>query len=170
MRRISPLSAILIGGAIGGTCDITYAIGFSALHGVPPMRILQSVASGLLGAPAFNGGTPSAALGLGLHFFIAFSAATIFYLACKWMPALLRHPVVSGSTYGLLIYAVMNLVVLPLSAYPRKVSFPLVVLVTGLFVHIFFIGLPIALAVRRAFSPEAVRVSSEKTASDPRLH
>jgi uncharacterized membrane protein YagU involved in acid resistance len=152
MRRLSAFSAILIGGAIAGTLDITYAIGFSALRGVPPIRVLQSVASGLLGAPAFNGGLPTAALGLVLHFGIALSAAAIFYLASKAIPFLTRHPVVAGLFYGFLIYAVMNLVVLPLSAFPRKVSFPLMVLVTGLLVHMFCIGLPISLAVRRTLS------------------
>jgi len=155
MRRLSPFSAILIGGAIAGALDITYAIGFSAMHGVPPMRILQSVASGLLGKPAFDGGVPIAALGLALHFFIAFSWAAIFYLASRAIPALTRHPVVAGLFYGFLIYAVMNLVVLPLSAYPRKVSFTLLLLLTGLLVHMFCIGLPISLAVRRT-KPEDV--------------
>ena len=155
MRHLSALSAILIGGAIAGTLDITYAIGFSALRGVSPMCILQSVASGLLGAPAFSGGLATAALGLVLHFCIAFSAAAIFYLASKSIPFLTRHPVVAGLFYGFLIYAVMNLIVLPLSAYPRKVSFPLMVLVTGLLAHMFFIGLPISLAVRRTRPAEA---------------
>jgi len=152
MRRLSPFSAILIGGTIAGALDITYAIGFSAMHGVPPMRILQSVASGLLGKPAFEGGVPTAILGLALHFFIAFSWAAIFYLASRVIPALTRHAVIAGVFYGFLIYAVMNLVVLPLSAYPRKVTFPLLVLVTGLLVHMFCIGLPISLAVRRTKS------------------
>ena len=149
MRRLSPLSAILIGGAIAGSLDIVYAIGFSALHGVPPMRILQSVASGLLGKSAFDGGAPVAMLGLALHFFIALSWATIFYLVSRFAPAVTRHPVIAGLFYGFLIYAVMNLVVLPLSAYPRKVTFPLLTLVTGLIVHMFCIGLPISLAVHR---------------------
>src|SRR4051794_35347124 len=139
MRRLSPLSAILIGGAIAGGLDIVYAIGFSALHGVPPMRILQSVASGVLGEPAFDGGVPIAVLGLTLHFLIAFAWAAIFYLASRSIPALTRHPVIAGAFYGFLIYAVMNLVVLPLSAYPRKVTFPLLTLVTGLIVHMFCI-------------------------------
>ena len=149
MRRLSALSAILIGGAIAGALDITYAIGFSALRGVPPIRILQSVASGLLGAPAFHGGWPTAALGLLLHFCIALLWATIFYLASRAIPFLTRHPVISGLFYGFLIYALMNLVLLPLSAFPRKVTFPLLVLITGILVHMFCIGLPIALAVRR---------------------
>ncbi|MEO7167842.1 MAG: hypothetical protein ABI787_09650, partial [Spartobacteria bacterium] len=71
MRLLSPFRAILIGGAIAGILDITYAIGFSAWRGVAPLRLLQSVASGLLGAPAFEGGLPTAALGLFLHFCIA---------------------------------------------------------------------------------------------------
>jgi hypothetical protein len=79
--KLSAPSAILIGGAIAGACDITYAITFWAFRSVSAMRVLQSVASGLLGAPAFKGGLATAALGLVLHFFIAFAAATIFYLA-----------------------------------------------------------------------------------------
>lgn len=149
MRRLPALSAILIGGAIAGLLDITYAVGFSALRGVPPIRILQSVASGLLGAPAFAGGVPTAVLGLLLHFLIALLWAAIFYLASRSIRFLTRHPIVAGLSYGFLIYAIMNLVVLPLSAFPRKVSFPLLVLVTGLLVHMFCIGLPISLAVRR---------------------
>jgi hypothetical protein len=149
MRRLSGFSAILIGGGIAGVLDITYAIVFSAWRGVPPMRLLQSVASGLLGAPAFQGGTATATLGLFLHFCIALIWAAIFYALSRGIPFLARHPVISGIAYGLLIYGMMNLVVLPLSAFPRKVTFPLLVLATGLFVHMFFIGLPIALAVRR---------------------
>jgi len=152
MRRLSALSAILIGGTIAGACDITYAITFWAFRGVSATRVLQSVASGLLGAPAFNGGLQTAALGLVLHFFIALSAAAIFYIVSKALPMLTRHPVISGILYGLAIYAVMNLVVLPLSAFPRKVTFPPLATTTGLFVHMFLIGLPISLAVRRALS------------------
>lgn len=60
--------AILWGGLIAGLIDITYAIGFSATRGVPPIRILQSVASGLLGSSSYQGGATTATLGLILHF------------------------------------------------------------------------------------------------------
>jgi hypothetical protein len=151
MRRLSATSAILIGGAIGGLCDITYAIVFSwAMRGTSPVRILQSVASGLLGKPAFEGGWPTAALGLCLHFFIAISAAVIFYFAATRLALLTRHPVVSGVAYGFVIYWVMNLVVLPLSAIPFKVTFAPLTTGTGLIVHMFLVGVPIALAIRRA--------------------
>jgi hypothetical protein len=154
MRR-SAAFAVLVGGGIAGALDISYAIGFSAFRGVPPMRLLQSVASGLLGAAAFDGGLHTAMLGLFLHFLIALSAAAIFYLAACRLRFLRSHAVIAGIVYGLLIYGVMNLVVLPLSAFPRKVNFAPLVLTTGLLVHMFCIGLPIALATRRALNARA---------------
>jgi hypothetical protein len=146
---------VLVGGLIAGAFDITYAIVFSGFRGVPATRILQSVASGLLGSKSFEGGWPTAALGLALHFLIALILAFIFYLASRRLPALARHPVVSGLGYGFAVYWTMNLVVLPLSAFPRKVSFTPVVVVTGLLVHMLLIGLPIAFAVRRAGARKA---------------
>lgn len=125
------------------------------------MRLLQSVASGLLGSPAFAGGVPTALLGFILHFSIAFLWAAVFYLASRSIPFLNRHPVVSGISYGVLIYAMMNLVVLPLSAFPRKVSFTFLPLVTGMLVHMFCIGLPISLAICRARSAEANRAQNK---------
>jgi uncharacterized membrane protein YagU involved in acid resistance len=150
MRRHSAAITILAGGCIAGALDITYAIVFSAFHGHPPMQILQSVASGLLGSAAFDGGVPTAALGLFLHFFICCCDAVIFYVASRRFPFLIRQAVLSGTIYGIGIYFFMNLVVLPLSAFPYKVSFPPILLITGLFVHMFFVGVPIALAARRA--------------------
>ena len=150
MPRSPAASAILVGGSIAGALDITYALVFSGFRGVPPTRLLQSVASGLLGSAAFDGGVPTAALGLFLHFCIAFIWATIFCVATRRLPVLTRHAVISGILYGVFIYAMMNLVVLPLSAFPRKVTFVPIVVATGLLVHMFFIGVPISLATRRA--------------------
>ena len=150
MRRNSALSAILAGGAIAGAIDITYAIVFSGLRGVAPARILQSVASVVLGAASYRGGTPAAALGLVLHFLIALIWAAIFYAASRQFDVLVRHPIVSGVLYGAFIYAAMNFVVLPLSAFPGRFTFVPLVVTTGVLVHMFGIGVPIALATRRA--------------------
>jgi hypothetical protein len=148
----SAARAILTGGLIGGAIDITYAISFAAYRGMAPSRLLQTVASGALGASALDGGTGTAALGLVLHFCIALIWASIFYLASRRLKFLTAHPVVSGVLFGIVIYFGMNLVVLPLSAFPRKVTFTLLATSTGLIIHMFGIGLPIALSVRR-FSP-----------------
>ena len=58
------------------------------------------IASGLLGPASFQGGTTTAALGLVLHFVIAFGFATFYNLASRPFPALVRQPVVCGLLYG----------------------------------------------------------------------
>nr|WP_298721746.1 hypothetical protein [uncultured Steroidobacter sp.] len=142
--------AVLWGGLVAGLIDITYAVGFSATRGVPPMRILQSVASGLLGSPAYQGGAATATLGLALHFVLMMIIAAIYYLASTRLRFLLTRPVWSGALYGFLVYWVMNLVVLPLSAFPSEVKFVPFLVVTSLIVHAFGIGVPIAIASRKA--------------------
>ena len=148
------LSSFALGGLVAGTLDISYAIGISYFRsGVLPVRVLQSVASGLLGRAAYSGGLKIAALGLGLHFLIAFSATAVFFLGARWLHILVRHPILTGVVYGILVYAVMNRVVIPLSRVPPRAAAPaLVIVITGLLVHMFFIGVPIALASRRAYA------------------
>jgi hypothetical protein len=149
-RRSKALRAIFWGGLVAGALDITYAFVFYGLrNGLSPARILQSVASGLLGADAFKGGAATDALGAALHFLITFTAAAVYYAASRRLNFLVRRAFVCGVLYGVLIYAVMNYVVVPLSAVPPRGAPPPVVLVTGLLVHMFFIGLPIALFARR---------------------
>ena len=149
--RPGGLRAILWGGLIAGALDITYAIVFSYLRSnVSPIVILQSVASGLLGANSYNGGFATAALGLFLHFLIAYIWATVYYAASRKLDLLVRVPYVCGVVYGLLVYVFMNYVVIPLSAAPFKGNTPsTATLVTGLLIHMLGIGLPIALATRR---------------------
>lgn len=141
------LSGILWGGILCGVFDITYAfIAFKA----PPAAILQSISSGLLGKRAYEGGLATAALGLVLHFVIAFGAATAYYLASRKLPFLVRHAAVCGLLYGMAVYLFMNFLVIPLSAFPRKLSYPLGVLIPGIAWHMVLVGLPIALAIRWA--------------------
>jgi hypothetical protein len=145
------LSSIVLGGLVAGACDITYAIVISYLRrGVLPSRVLQSVASGLLGNDAYQGGAPTAALGLALHFGIALVAAAVYYLASRYLPVLVRRPVLCGAAYGAAIFAFMNLVVIPLSRIGPRPAPVFIVLSTGLLVHMFLIGVPIAFASRRA--------------------
>jgi hypothetical protein len=148
---------LCIGALVAGAFDITYATGFSYLRsGVPPGRVLRFVASGLLGAGAFNGGTPIAALGLALHFLIAFIVTAIFFGAAAALPVLTRRPLAIGALYGLVVYIVMNSVVLPLSRVGVRPAPPAAVWVSGVLVHMFLIGVPIALAARRAFPPRNI--------------
>jgi hypothetical protein len=144
-------AAILVGGLLAGALDITAAFVVYGLRGATPLRILQSVASGLLGADAFKGGLGTAALGALLHFLIALVAAVVYYAASRKLGVLVQRAVVSGLLYGIAVYVFMNFVVLPLSAVAKR-PFVLELALVILAVHMLCVGLPIALAVRR-FAP-----------------
>jgi hypothetical protein len=148
------LRTIVITGLIVGAMDITSAIIITILRGSTTTRLLQFVASGLIGQKAFQGGAATAALGLGLHFVIAFALVAIFYAASRYIFFLRRQAVIAGIIYGLIVYAVMNLIVLPLSA--AKLRHTLTGDLIQIAIHMFVIGLPTALLIRR-FSGETGR-------------
>ena len=126
--------------------DIISAIIIVLWRGSTVTRLLQFIASGLLGPEAFQGGTATAALGLALHFFIAFTLVAVFY-AARSSSLVRERAVTSGIMYGLIVYAVMNFVVLPLSAAKPRHSLSGDLIQVG--IHMFVIGLPTSLLLRR---------------------
>lgn len=146
----NPFKTIFWGGLIAGALDITGACVVSWLRAsVPAVRVLQSVASGLLGPAAYTGGTKTAVLGLVLHFLIATIWTIVFYVASRKLRFLLQQPIVWGLIYGVVVYAFMNFVVLPWSHFPQRTPPTLTGRLIGLLIIMFCIGLPIALIVRR---------------------
>lgn len=149
--RAGLLRAILVGGLVAGVLDITdaFVTNFVLSPTPSPVRVLQAIASGLLGPASFNGGLAAAALGLACHFTIALGAATVYVLASRKLPVLTRHPIVCGIAFGLAVYLFMQNVVLPLSAIRvRTTPTPLPQLMNQWLIHALGVGLPIALAAR----------------------
>jgi len=146
-ERSQALPTIVWATLTAGVLDISSAFILSYPKGVGPIRVLQGVAAGLIGREsAIRGGLATAGLGLAIHFFIAFVVATVFYGASRRLAFLTRHPVISGLLYGVVVYGFMYWIVMPL-AYPvvhPSISRDL----TAVCVHMFLIGLPIALIVR----------------------
>src|SRR3954454_6508507 len=139
--------AIAITGAIVGAMDITSAFILAVTRGSTVTRLLQFVASGLIGPKAFEGGLGTALLGLALHFVIAFGLVVVFYALSRSFGFIPCHAVVSGLIYGLIVFGVMNLIVLPLSAARPRHSLSGDLIQIG--IHTFIIGLPTSLLVRR---------------------
>jgi hypothetical protein len=135
--------AIGVGGLVAGTVDLLQAC---ILFG---WDIPLAIAAGLLGRQAFQGGAGTYILGVFLHFFIALSAAAIYYGASIRLGFLREHPLVCGLFFGGAVQEVMNLVVLPLSALHARGPYKLHDLILGLVVHMVVIGLPISYSVRR---------------------
>jgi uncharacterized membrane protein YagU involved in acid resistance len=138
-------------GLIAGTLDLTGACVVSWLRaGVTPVRVFQSVASGLFGSASFSGGAKTAVAGVVLHFIIATTWATVYYLASRKLPFLLNQSLIAGFLYGVMVYLFMNFIVIPLSAIPpRTTPIPLSSRLIGMSIIVVCIGLPIAIIVRR---------------------
>ena len=153
MNARKSLLTILVAGLVAGTFDITYACIFSYVRrGVTPGAVLRSVASGALGPSARDGGIKIAILGLCFHFLIALIWASIYFLASRVLPFMIRHAIISGILYGLCVYLVMYGIVLRVSAihataYPWSYQWP--VLIGNVLIHTLGIGLTIALVTRK---------------------
>lgn len=147
------LRAVLIGGSIGGALDIAFAITWAAINGRTPEWLLQTVATGLLGKSAYEGGGAAAVLGLAAHFALSFGWAGLFVAAASRVRALVASPLLAGPAFGILVFFAMRLVVLPLSAFPYPVSFSQPGATYDLLSHMFLFGLPIALAAAKALRP-----------------
>ncbi len=143
-QRQKLLLPILVGGFAAGAFDLIAAF-ITFGWGVP-----RAIASGLLGSKAFQGGVATWILGVFLQFLIAVSAAAVYCLVSRKLRFLRDHFLVCGLFYGVAIYLVMNLIVLPLSAVPFKVGpFTVAAMRQGLLVHMLIIGLPISFSLRR---------------------
>jgi hypothetical protein len=147
--RPDGLARVLAGGLVAGALDLSFAFLFYGAQGATAQRILQFIASGVLGRGSFQMGLESAALGAFFHFFISVCAAGIYYLASLRLPFLTRRVLVAGATFGILVFLAMHFVVVPLSAVksgPVKVSN----VIGELCSHAFLFGMPIAYAAALA--------------------
>jgi hypothetical protein len=140
------LRPILIATLIAGTLDILSAFIFAGMAGMKPLGVLRFVASGPFG-PAPSPTLDWAAIGLAVHFAIMACMAGAYMLAASQVPALLRHPIVAGVTYGLLLWLVMYWAVLPLR-FGMPLPNTLWAVANQLFSHCILTGIPIALVAR----------------------
>lgn len=144
--------AVLLAALIAGALDIGAAILTNPQ--VPARVVLQSVASGWLGGAAYEGGWPTAWLGLASHFAIMLGIAAVYVALAARAPGLGRLWFPAGVGWGIAVWAVMTFAVVPLSAStlpPPDMSAAL----KGIVIHILCVGLPIAWIARRVPGPRA---------------
>ena len=147
MKR--PLTGVLVGGCAAGALDIVYAMILTGQRARPPLRAVQSVASGLLGKAAYDMGAASVLLGFACHFTIALGAAFVYFGASRRLALLRERPLVAGSLFGMCVFLFMHFVVVPLSAAPFTMGHTPTVFAQGFLSHAVLIGIPIAAALRR---------------------
>jgi uncharacterized membrane protein YagU involved in acid resistance len=149
--RFSPprlrVPRILLGGVAVGTFDLVFACTWWFIAArVPPIRIFQSIAEGLYGAASFEGGLRTATIGVLTHYLIATCMVFAYALVATHVPALVRRPWQWGAAYGLFLYALMNFIVVPLSAAGSKPMRP-AWMIASVVVHV-LIGIACACIAR----------------------
>ena len=142
------LRPILVATLIAGTLDILSAFVFAGLAGMTPVGVLRYVASGPFGETPTP--TPGwAAVGLAIHYGIMACMAAAYMAVAPRIPALLGHPIVAGTLYGLLLWLIMYWVVKPLRWPDAPLPHTLYGIANQLFSHCVLVGIPIALVARR---------------------
>ena len=145
--RASIWKPIAVATLVCGTLDILFAIILTLWRSKEPAAMLRVVASGPFPGAA-SWGAAGSVLGLLVHYTLMAIMVAVFVLAARSRAHLVDMPLRAALAYGVVTYAVMNLVVVPLrfpAAWPpSKLS-----IATQLFAHIVLLGIPLALITRR---------------------
>lgn len=141
---------IIRAGLIAGVLDALAAMTMVLIRGgKDPLLVWKFVASGVFGKEALARGTVMIIWGLAFHFFIALSFAALFYLIYPQLRRFIGSPVAMGLLYGILVWVIMNLLVLPVSRVTTQ-PFEFSRVVIGASILMVCIGLPIALIVSKS--------------------
>jgi hypothetical protein len=145
-------TAIATTGLLAGVLDgLSAVVNHLIQGGRAPQRIFKYIASGVFGPSAMTGGTPMVVIGVCFHLLIAMAWTVLFFLAAQRLVALRRHAIVAAIGYGLFVWCVMNLVVIPLSHVQQARSFNPTQAIIGALILVAFIGFPVSLRARYYF-------------------
>ena len=120
VKDMKVIKAIGITTLVTGTLDLVAAIIQTLVAGGNPEKMLQYIASGVYGPQSFSGGAPFAVMGLAFHYMIALIWTAIYFILYPSIRMFSNNWVFGGLFWGLSIWAIMNLVVLPLSNVPQS--------------------------------------------------
>lgn len=145
---MSDTSRLVRAGLLTGIIDGLFSSVLSAFfYGSTVSRLWQGVASTLLGAQAMDGGTRTVAIGLLMHFGVAFAWSAVFVfvvMRSQRIRELVKSPagtVKVAAVYGPAIWLVMSLAVIPLlTGRPPAITIRWWIQLIG---HFPFVGLPI---------------------------
>ena len=152
MKRLKHvLKPLFITGLVVGTLDgLAAVIMYSIQTGKDPLNVFRFIASGVFGAAAFSGGVPMALWGIIFHYIIAFGWTILFFWLAGRFSFLRNNWIISGTIYGIFVWLMMNLVVVPLSLVPMKSSpKEWLAILKGAFILIVCVGLPVSYSARR---------------------
>jgi len=147
---------IVYAGLIAGTLDAVAAI---IVYQANPLRMFQFIASGAFGNEAMEGGGAMVAAGIIFHYFIATFWALCLFLLYPRMIQRLKNKWITGILYGVIVWSLMNLVVLPLSQIKTS-PFVFTRALVGITIIIVAVGIPLGLLADRHFRKRGGVVTS----------
>lgn len=148
----SAIKTILLTGFIAGALDMTGAllVYWAIMKVVTPLQLLNGIASGVFGGTIVVNKTVTALIGLLFHYFIAYCFTIGYFLVYPHVKLLHYNNIISGLLYGIFVWIVMNLIVLPLSNVHHS-SFRWISAIRGALILMFCIGLPISLLTSKYY-------------------
>jgi hypothetical protein len=126
-RPLPPLAWIVVGGSLLALADLAFAAVFWSLHsGTPPIRIPQSIAAWVMGAPAAHaGGTATALAGMALYACVVCAMVAGYVQLARRSAVVRAWGFAGGVIYGCAMYALLFHIVLPAwSAAPPAIGQP----------------------------------------------
>jgi uncharacterized membrane protein YagU involved in acid resistance len=110
-----PFFTIIKAGLLAGTLDICFAFLYSYIkRGSDPATVLQYISKAALGKTAFTDPVVLTISGLLIHFTIAMAWTILFFILYRWLNLVKLNKIVTGVIYGLFVWAMMSIVILPL--------------------------------------------------------
>lgn len=147
-KPVTPIKTILGAGLLVGTLDIVTACTHYALRtGKNPVAVLRFVASGVFGQDAFTGSLMPI-WGLLVHYLIAFSFTVLFFWLYPRLRLFSLNKYLLAVLFGLFVWTVMNLLIVPLSNTPKG-PFNWSSALQNMAILIVMIGLPLSLIAAR---------------------
>jgi uncharacterized membrane protein YagU involved in acid resistance len=149
------ISKIIKAGLIVGTLDILSAFIYYFIKTGEKnvFNVLKFVASGIFGKEAFSGGNRMIVAGLALHYIIAVAFTIFFFWLFPKIKSFSKNAILTGVIYGLFIWMVMNLVVVPLSNIGNR-PFTIVNTLINVIILIVCIGIPLSFMANTFYKEE----------------
>jgi uncharacterized membrane protein YagU involved in acid resistance len=155
----SPFKTILVSGFVAGSLDILAAFFvYSAVQKTStPVKILEYIASGVFKTKAYSGGIEMAVYGLLFHFCIAFGFAILYFFIFPYIAFLKKQKIVSGILFGIIVWGIMNLIVLP-TVFNRLPKITLGPSSIAVLILIIAVGIPISLITHKYYTTKSSAV------------
>ena len=138
-----PMSTVIEATLIAGVLDLISAFVYALLEGhnllIVPVGIALAIWPGAVSSIGAG-----IVVGVLLHFAIMLAMVYVFVLAARRWSMLAAQPVLAGAAYGLLLWATMYLVVLPLRWPTLFPHFTSTGVMEQLFSHVVLVGIPVA--------------------------